>query len=314
MSSGSAGWFVIAGMYALLGACASGRGEVVFDLSDPAGDVRLEHPRHPGVGQGTFDLERVTLRRAGTQWVLEASFAEPVRALTDVRLGQDFAEPIWPQTIDVYLDVTPGRGHVEALAGRGVRVSAAEAWDRALVVSSIADLDADDVVFAQTIVARGRTLVATFAGDAVPAGVRGALVLILATSPSGDGRVRPVAPGGVCHVWDDQRCTLAGAGPPILDASAPIEAPRPVALSYREGSRPDPVKVPVVFVRGRLVGAAPVGAGDAAKGHLATLYDAAGQPIASAVVLDRVGDTVTLEVVGEVGVEGAREVVFTDAR
>jgi hypothetical protein len=294
----------------LVGACASAPSEIVFDLSDPRGDVRLEHPPLAPIGPGTFDLERVVLSRVGDAWLLEATFAEPVREVQGAWVGRDFQAPMLPQTIDVYLDVTPGVGHVETLEGRGVRVSAAEAWDRVLVVSSLADVDGPDLVFAQSIIARGRKVVASFAADAVPAGVRGMLVLVLATSPDGDGRVRPVAPVGDCANWDDSRCTLSGEGPPVLDASAPIEGQRPVALSYREGLRPEPQRTPIVFARDRLVGAAPVSARDTASGAIATLVDEDGGPIASAVVLAVVGDTVTLEVIGKADITRARAVVF----
>jgi hypothetical protein len=107
----------------LVGACASAPSEIVFDLSDPRGDVRLEHPPLAPIGPGTFDLERVVLSRVGDAWLLEATFAEPVREVQGAWVGRDFQAPMLPQTIDVYLDVTPGVGHVETLEGRGVRIS-----------------------------------------------------------------------------------------------------------------------------------------------------------------------------------------------
>jgi hypothetical protein len=124
--------------------------------------------------------------------------------------------------------------------------------------------------------------VATFAADAVPAGARGVLVLV-----------------------------LAGEAPAVIAATSPIDGARPVALSYRdEALRPTPLTTPIVFVRGTLVGAAPVGAGDAVAGAIAALVAADGRALASAVVLNVVGDTATLEVLGGASADGASGVVF----
>ncbi|MCC6620490.1 MAG: hypothetical protein IT385_04505 [Deltaproteobacteria bacterium] len=280
-------------------------------VADPIGDVRLEHPAQPGIERGTFDLERVSLALDGDAWRLEATFASPVPTLTEVRAARDRVVTMVPMTIDVYLDTTPDAGRVEALEGRGFRVSAAEAWDRALVVTSVPDLSDDDVVHARTVTARGRRLVATFPRAAVPGAIRGALVVVLATSPSGDGRVRQVGRGGECRVWDDVRCTLGGEDPPVLDALAvDVARGRPLALVYRDGARPVSRTTPVVFQRGQLFGAAPVDEDEVAKGRLATLLDADGKPLGTAIVVSVVGDTASLELVSPAEVEGATAVVF----
>ena len=282
-----------------------------LDLADATGDVRLLHPTHPDIGPGTFDLERLTLARAGGAWRLEATFVAPVQTINEVRAARDRVVTMVPQTIDVYLDTVPDAGHIAALPGRGFRVPAGEAWDKVLVVSSLPDLSEDDVVYASRVTASGRRLIATFPGDAIPDGVRGALVVVLATSPTGEGRVRPVGRSGDCRVWDDERCRLDGDGPPVLDALAlDVRVDRPLSLSYLDAQRPKVNGTPVVFQRGTLLSAAPVLAAEIAKGRLATVLDAAGEALGTAIVLNVVGDTAALEVVGTSKLEGAHTVVF----
>jgi len=295
-------------------ACASSEvraSELVLDFADAPGDVRLVHPIHPDLGPGTFDLEHVTLAKVGDAWRLEATFASPVPTMSDIRAARDRIVTMVPQTIDVYLDTVPEAGHIAALPGRDFRVPAGEAWDRVLVVSSMPDLSEDDVVQAARITASGRRLIATFPGDAIVGPVRGVLVVVLATSPTGDGRVRRVGHGGDCRVWDDDRCRLEGAGPPVLDAlGLDVRVDRPLSLTYVSGERPKVSGIPVVFQRGTLLSAAPVVFAEVAKGRLATVLDAAGEALGTAIVLNVVGDTAALEVVGSSKVEGARTVVF----
>lgn len=300
----------------LAGEVAGVGGEVLIDQDDAWNDVRLAHPDAPGIDRGTFDLEHLRLARDGEGWRLEATFRSPVRTLPEARAARDRVVEMLPQTIDVYLDLDPAKGQLAALPGRGFRVAAQEAWDRVLVVSSVPDLAERGVVYPSRVFAQGKKLVALFPGDAIPeAAVRGALAVVLATSTRQEGRVRRVAHGGDCRVWDDERCTLEGGdadGPPVLDALASdVYRDRPIALTYLRGERPTPEGVPVVFVRGTLVTAAPVPAGEVSKGRLATVIDGAGRSLATAVVLTVVGDTASLELVGEVGnMDGAQRVVF----
>ncbi len=283
----------------------------VWQADDPTGDVRLVHPERPGIEPGTFDLERFSLTKVDGRWRMEATFAAPVKAIAETRAARDRVVEMVPQTIDIYLDTRSDAGHIDALPGRGFKVSAGEAWDRVLVVSALPDLSEDDLVHAQRVTPSGRKLIATFAGEAVPDDVRGILVVVLATSAVGDGRVRPVGPSGECRVWDDTRCTLSGNGPPVLDALAlDVRAGRPLALSYRDGQRPRPTGTPVVFTRGSLLSVAPVAADEVAQGRLATVVDAAGDPLGTAIVLSVVGDTASLEVVGGGELAGAHAVIF----
>jgi hypothetical protein len=283
-----------------------------LDAVDPIGDTRLVHPTHAQVTTAHFDLERVTLAPSAEGWRLEATFAKPIPTLKEVRASRDRVVEIVPQTIDVYLDLGDG-GHVEALPGRGFRFPSTEAWDRVLVATSMPDTSFDDAVYAKRVTAQGRRLVAVFPRDAIPAsGVRGVLVVVLATAPEGEGRVRGVTSSGSdCQVWDEQRCQLIGEGSAIVDAlSVDVIGQRPVAMLYPEGQRPRAGGIPVVFSRAALLGAAPVDARDVAKGDLATVFDRAGVALGTAIVLDVVGDTASMEIVGKGALEAASSVVF----
>lgn len=305
----------------LAGGCASASdlrqapgpgGDPLFDHADHLGDVRLEHPPYPGIDGGTFDLEHFTLERSREGWRVEATFTSPVPTLTEVRAARDRVVAMVPQTLDVYLDLTPDAGHLAALPGRDFRVPASEAWDRVLVVSSVPDVDEAGVVHALRVTPSGRRLVATFPADAITAPVRGMLVVVLATSATAQGRVRPAGRGAAeCRVWDEIRCHLVGDGPPVLDALAQDVRPdRPLPLTYVTGDRPVAKGIPVVFQRGALISAAPVAAGEVEKGRLATVLDAGGVALGTAVVVSVSGDTASLEVVGTASIEGAATVVF----
>ena len=286
--------------------------EPLIDYADHLGDVRLEHPPYPGLDGGTFDLEHFTLERSREGWRVEATFASPVPTLTEVRAARDRVVAMVPQTIDVYLDLLPDAGHLTALPGREFRVPASEAWDRVLVVSSVPDVDEAGVVHALRVTPNGRRLTATFPADAIAAPVRGLLVVVLATSATAEGRVRPAGRGAAeCRVWDEIRCHLVGDGPPVIDALAEEVRPgRPLPLRYVAGDRPAPKGIPVVFHRGALISAAPVAAGEVEKGRLATVLDAAGVALGTAIVVSVSGDTASLEVVGAQSIEGAATVVF----
>jgi hypothetical protein len=289
-----------------MGCASGGAADWAFTREDPRGDQRLEHPEHPGIERRTFDLTRVELSHRGRELTLEATFAAPVREL-DFRAARDRAVVMVPMTVDVYLDLGPG-GRVDALPGRGVRFPAAEGWERVLVVSGLPDLSEDGLIHAHRVSIAGRTLKAVFELDLPVNAEAGVQVVVLATSMMGDGRVRAVGQHGECRVWDDFRCVLIGEDPPVLDALGEVNRGAPLAMLYAQPREtPAVARIPVVFVRGKLVGAAPVGA-EVVVGQLATLYDGAGVAKATAVVLSVVGDTASLEVVsgdaeGVVGLE-----------
>ncbi len=291
-------------------ACATQPRTVLVDLADPEGDVRLVHPDAADIRAGTFDLERFTLWREGDEVVAEVTFAAPVRRLRDVRLAEDLAVDLWPQTVDVYLDSVPGAGHIAALPGRGFDVPAAEAWDWVLVISSLRDNDGGDVLRPTHVVSSGHTLRASFHARDIPPHIAGVLVAVMATSTTGEGRVRQVAPsGGDCHVWDDARCHLVGAGPPVLDATEEVVPARPVPLAYPSGDRPRPTGIPVAFAQGALLTASPVRDGELAAGQLVTVVDAAGVAIGTATVLSVAGDAASLRLTAGEASQGASAVI-----
>lgn len=291
-------------------ACATQPRTVLVDLADPEGDVRLVHPDAAGIREGTFDLEHFTLWREGDEVIAEVTFAAPVHKLKGVRLAEDLAVDLWPQTVDVYLDSVPGAGHIAALPGRDFDVPAAEAWDWALVISSLRDNDGGDVLRPTHIVSSGRTLRASFHARDIPPHIAGVLVTVMSTSTTGEGRVRQVTPsGGDCHVWDDERCHLVGTGPPVLDATADVAPVRPVPLAYPNGDRPRPTGIPVAFAQGALLTASPVPEGALAAGQLVTVMDAAGVAIGTATVLSVAGDAASLRLTAGEASQGAVAVI-----
>ena len=208
---------------AVLGSCGSARSlesaTTVWSISDPSGDRRLQHPDHPQIRPGTFDLTQFKLLETETQLIAVATFASVIRPIQNVRLSEDRRATIFPQTIDIYLDTTPGTGSIEALPDRKIHVPANEAWDQVLVMSSIRDLHVGGIIYASHLTASGRTLIGTFDKSELQGTIKGALVLVLASSSMGDGRIRLASTfKGVCTDWNQNRCTLFGAGPPVLDS------------------------------------------------------------------------------------------------
>lgn len=291
-------------------ACASAPRVPIAEIADPVGDVRLHHPDSPGVRDGSFDLVGFSLYREGEDVVAELTFDAPVRPVDHVRVAEDLSRSLLPQTVDIYLDSVPGVGHIQALPGRGFDVPAAEAWDWVLVISPLADNEGGDILRPTHTIARGRTLRATFRGSEVPREISGVLVAVLATSTSGEGRVRQVVRSGAdCRVWDDARCQLEGSGPPILDATSDVSDARPVPLDYLGAPRPRPTGVRVAFAQGALLTASPVAEGQLVAGQLVTVVDAAGQALGTATVLSVAGDAASLRLTSGEASEGASAVI-----
>lgn len=213
--------------------------EEILTRDDPAGDVRLEHPPHPEIARGTFDLKRLDFGRSAEYVFVTATFAAPVRPLAGVRLTEDKVVDIYPQTIDIYLDTKRGTGYIEALPGRGFHVPASEAWDKVLVISSLPDPFHAEAVRPLHLTASGRKLTAVFRRQEVPDELLGVLAVVMATSVRGEGRVLPVKKWrGDCQNWDQERCNLYGEGPAVIDASTKVEKGKPIRLSYLAGSPP----------------------------------------------------------------------------
>ena len=304
---------------ALLASCGHSRwqdGAVsVWKVTDPDNDVRLTHPEHPDINGGTFELTSFELLESDTHLIARAVFSSPVRAIRNVRLSEDRRGTIYPQTVDIYIDSSPEVGAMEALPDRNIHVTASEAWDQVLVMSSIRELNLPGLIYASHLIARGKTLIGVFEKEGVVSPIRGALVLVTASSPRGTGRIRLASTfKGICTDWNQMRCTLLGSGPPVLDATTTITGKRPVRLTYfGTAERPQPKTVPVVFSRGRLVGAAPVPSNRIEPGHIATIFDDAGVAVATAVVLSIVDDTASLEIIGDAEIENAKAVAFQES-
>jgi hypothetical protein len=131
----------------LLTACATSRPSApLFTLADPAGDDygngTLAYPMNPDFQKGDLDLLKVeawAVPGGGTEF--EVTFARPVRQperrtidtvgtqLTDVaKLG------FYNFNVDVYVDTdgVAGSGSTTTLPGRGVMISDATAWEKAI--------------------------------------------------------------------------------------------------------------------------------------------------------------------------------------
>jgi hypothetical protein len=121
----------------------------VFDIADPqgddAGDGTLFYPRDSVFAPGDLDLRqlRAFAEPSGTRF--EATFRNPIRDPAQVRapgLGSEnldvFARRgFYGFNIDIYLDTDriEGSGHTVTLPGRGARMAAAHAWDKAIVLT-----------------------------------------------------------------------------------------------------------------------------------------------------------------------------------
>ncbi len=293
--------------------CATSR-ERLWALDDPTGDVRLAHPTAPGVGPGTFDLERVEIWRRGGRVEVEVTFAAPVRRLEPQPEDVDQRLPWFLPTVDVYLDTEQARGSVPALPGRHFYVPATHAYDRVLVLGAHDTRLPIDAFRALHLVAHGRVMRATFPAGAIDGEVLGGAAVVLATAFRGEGEVRQVGVlKGDCATWDEARCTLNGSGPPVLDATGTFQGDV-LPLSY-VGKAPAVVagRAAVAFLKESLVTVAPLDAALGAalrSGTIATLLDANDRAIATAVVDTVVPGAATLRIIGELPDAVATTVVF----
>jgi hypothetical protein len=121
----------------------------VIDIADPqgddAGDGTLIYPRDSVFSPGDLDLRQLRAYAESTGVRFEATFRNPIRDPAQVRapgLGSEnldvFARRgFYGFNLDIYLDTDrkPGSGHTVTLPGRGARVGAADAWDKAIVLT-----------------------------------------------------------------------------------------------------------------------------------------------------------------------------------
>jgi hypothetical protein len=285
---------------------------LVYEASDPPGDTRLAFPDHPTVRTESFDLTYVSVGTTRDHVIVTARFARPVEPVRWARIEQGQATTILPMTVDVYLDTTLEAGQLRALPARGFHVPASEAWDRVLVLSSVPRLREDGVVKPAHLTHRNDTVVGVFDREEVGGPILGVGVVVLATSADSEGFVRAASAWkGDCTVWEDLRCTLIGEAPPIIDAvGGALRTGGMLALDYPGGARPPAQRTPVVFQRGKLLGAAPVDPELISDGTLATVFDEGGTPMATAIVVSVVGDTASLELLEGPPAEGASTVIF----
>ncbi len=316
--------------------CATGRpsylgdgaSEILLDLPDPAGDVRLRHPAAPGVEKGTFDLRRVVVRRLSDHIEVTATFSAPPRTLAPLPDDVDRSRPWLLPTVDVYLDLVAGKGDARALPGRAFFLPTDAAWDAALVLGPGVETPDGAVWNAEHLVTSGRTLRGRFPLDAVQGEVRTALAVVLATSPRATGHVRQVGVlKGDCSTWDDDRCQLDGQGPPVLDATGPIAgdviSASPVLAASGapgvvppEASAPSAPSAPVAFYGSGLVVVSPVSpelARTLTLGLLATLQDAEGRAVGTAVIESLASTAVSMRVIGTAPSPAPVSVIFAGA-
>lgn len=118
-------------------------------IADPAGDDdgdgTLSLPRDSAFAPGDLDLRALRIAAEGDGLRVEATFANPVRHPSTARgpgLGSEdlsvFARRgFYAFNLDLYLDLdrVAGAGMTATLPGRGARIDAAHAWDKAVVLT-----------------------------------------------------------------------------------------------------------------------------------------------------------------------------------
>lgn len=232
-------------------------------ITDPAGDDHgegtLSPPRDAAWAEGDLDLRTLTLADDGGTLRVEATFANPVRHPSGARgtgLGSEdlsvFARRgFYAFNLDLYLDLDrqPGLGLVQTLPGRGLRLDAATAWDKAVVLTprpelmrrqlrdaleagglTGAALDAEidrRVHFVTDVRVRGRTVSFTVPRAFVaPAQVANASLVAVVTA----AKLSIESDVGVALV--------RGAPPPVLGALQPAPGRPADAVGYRGDRAP----------------------------------------------------------------------------
>lgn len=118
-------------------------------IADPAGDDdgdgTLSLPRDSAFAPGDLDLRSLRIAAEGDGLRVEATFANPVRHPSTARgpglgsedLGVFARRGFYAFNLDLYLDLdrVPGAGMTATLPGRGARIDAAHAWDKAVVLT-----------------------------------------------------------------------------------------------------------------------------------------------------------------------------------
>lgn len=228
-------------------------------IADPAGDDHgdgtLVYPRDTAIEPGDLDLRSLRLVAEDGGWRVDVAFAGTIRHPSTVRvsgLGNEdlsvFARRgFYAFNLDLYLDLdrVPGSGLTATLPGRGARIDAASAWDKAVVLTprpelmrrqlrdalvatgviAEPELDAEldrRVFFATDVRVRGRTV-----SFAVPAGFVGAVA-------PGAAAIVALVTAAKRAVEADLGAMLGrGAAAPVLGALQPVAGQPQDTLGHR---------------------------------------------------------------------------------
>ena len=130
--------------FALVTAGCAGTSSVAgLRFEDPRGDDHgpggYVYPTGGGFGPGSLDLREVRLAPSGDEVVVTVRFARQVPILTQVPVSPDRRADLFPQTVDIYLDLDglPGSGSTAALPGRNVAFPEGSGWEVCVVLSPI---------------------------------------------------------------------------------------------------------------------------------------------------------------------------------
>jgi hypothetical protein len=133
----------------LLPLAALAQPAALLDISDPAnddhGDGTLVYPRDTAFEPGDLDLRSLRVLADGTDLRFEATMRNPVRSPSGVRRDGPGSEDLalfarrgfYAFNLDIYVDTdrVPGSGNTVTLPGRRARIAAAQAWEKAVVLT-----------------------------------------------------------------------------------------------------------------------------------------------------------------------------------
>jgi hypothetical protein len=114
-----------------------------IELEDPAGDDSgpgtYRYPGGPLLQPGALDLTAVALEADGEDVIVRATLRSRVRWARGVRIAEDQTADVFGVQVDVYVDRDRvyGSGRTEAIPGRRLAVSPADAWDVAIVLTPL---------------------------------------------------------------------------------------------------------------------------------------------------------------------------------
>jgi hypothetical protein len=135
-------------VFACLAFAASAAPRTVATIADPAGDDDgdglVVYPQRNDFQPGDLDLLSLAIVRDDGRYRFEATFRNPVRDPATVRgdvgaesLGDFARRGFYAFNVDVYIDLdrVKGSGNTFTLPGRKAQIDAANAWERAAVLT-----------------------------------------------------------------------------------------------------------------------------------------------------------------------------------